>query len=251
MTNTSFEKNFSLLVRRERGSLTQAEYSKLLGVARVTVANWERGKITDLPTLARLAHTGGKGRILVQAIFSLILNGQVEGVQVFLAVAEIGVLRRFRREGLRFVAVEAELGLGLFEPGEPFQGQVGGEEPREFRGVRVVTLPAAVVQGGVHHHVVKAAVMALEAELPPGGDEQASVLGAVGTVAGGALPVRDGGVNRSASGHLVVTFVAERLRSGHQQAAVVGAVGVMAGGALSVLHGGWREPLPVISSWHW
>lgn len=82
MTNNSFQKNFALLVRRERGALTQSDYSKEIGVARVTVANWERGKITDLPTLARLAHTGDKGRILVEAIFSLILDGdQVVGGQ--------------------------------------------------------------------------------------------------------------------------------------------------------------------------
>ena len=80
MTNNKFQKNFTFLVRRERGALTQDEYSKNIGVARVTVANWERGKITDLPTLARLARHSDKGRELVRAIFSLILDGQQEEV---------------------------------------------------------------------------------------------------------------------------------------------------------------------------
>jgi len=79
----SFEKNFASIVRRERGALTQSDYSKEIGVARVTVANWERGKITDLPTLARIARHSDKGRDLAGAIFALILDGQqVEASQV-------------------------------------------------------------------------------------------------------------------------------------------------------------------------
>lgn len=48
--------------RQSNGGLSQDKFSKLLGVSRVTVANWERGEYQpDLPTMLRILSTSQPG----------------------------------------------------------------------------------------------------------------------------------------------------------------------------------------------
>ena len=46
-------------IRKIRGELTQAEFAKLFGVNQNTISRWEKGGITDLQALERIANYGG------------------------------------------------------------------------------------------------------------------------------------------------------------------------------------------------
>jgi len=77
------EKKFSELVKQTRiaEGVTQEVFGKERGVSRVTVANWEGGKVTDIRTMERVAHSGDKGLSLVLATCSLIVGFKVEASQ--------------------------------------------------------------------------------------------------------------------------------------------------------------------------
>jgi transcriptional regulator with XRE-family HTH domain len=46
-------------IRKIRGTLTQVEFGKLLGVRGNTVSRWEAGRLSDLETLNKIANYGG------------------------------------------------------------------------------------------------------------------------------------------------------------------------------------------------
>jgi len=68
---------------RTNRQMKQADFAKSLGVTRVTVSNWERGKVPDLLTLHALARYTDWRFHLAKEILDLVLSdgNQEEGGQ--------------------------------------------------------------------------------------------------------------------------------------------------------------------------
>jgi hypothetical protein len=103
-----------------------------------------------------------------------------------------------------------------------------------------------LVESSVLDRILEAeVVVAGEAELLRGCDEETPVFRTVGTVTLGALPFVDGGVDGGPFVHGVVASVAEFTAGGDEEASVLGTVGTVTLGAFSFVDGGVDRSLAV------